>query len=73
MTVASNGSDIGAGTICATRFGRDSDSPCIISAFGKIASHASLGQHVLASPQRGHRQFAMQIRPRADADSVNLG
>jgi len=43
------------------------------SAFGGIHRHARLAQHVFARGERGQRDLAVHVRPRPDADGVDVG
>jgi hypothetical protein len=39
---------------------------------GRVHRHARLAQHVLAGPERGHRQLAVHVGPGADADGIDV-
>ena len=41
-------------------------------AFGRVHRHARFAEHVLAGLERGDRQLGVHVRPRADADRVDV-
>ena len=43
-----------------------------LPALGGVHGHARLAQHVLAGLERGNRELGVHVRPRADADRVDI-